>query len=160
MRRLRQTDDYPWLKYLGAVVFGLLICIVVCLLRKIFEQTDTAQIIRILSDAFLLAGVLELGTGLLSWLRKDGTFDGLGYSFHAMRMTLFGRRTVDANGEPEAKTYYDYKQKVKAKRKIACSGRFPGGPSAAAAKSGYLAGRTRRFGQKMQKNLPFAKLFR
>ena len=36
-----------------------------------------------------------------------------------MRMTLFGRRTVDANGEPEAKTYYDYKQKVKAKRKIA-----------------------------------------
>ena len=119
MRRLRQTDDYPWLKYLGAVVFGLLICIVVCLLRKIFEQTDTAQIIRILSDAFLLAGVLELGTGLLSWLRKDGTFDGLGYSFHAMRMTLFGRRTVDANGEPEAKTYYDYKQKVKAKRKIA-----------------------------------------
>ena len=45
MRRLRQTDDYPWLKYLGAVVFGLLICIVVCLLRKIFEQTDTATFV-------------------------------------------------------------------------------------------------------------------
>lgn len=118
MLRRRITDERPWLKIVSAIVVGLLISFTVCLLKKIFQQTDAAMIIRILSDAFLLAGVLELGLGLLSWLRKKGTFDGLGYSFHTMRMTLFRRKNDKASAN-DARTYYDYKQKVDAKRTIA-----------------------------------------
>ena len=119
MQKQRISDERPWLKVVGAVAVGFLICISVCLLKKLFQQTDTVEIIRILSDAFLLAGVVELGAGLLSWLKKDGTYDGLGYSFHTLRMSFVRRRMSEKDRKAEGRTYYDYKQNVKAKRKVA-----------------------------------------
>ena len=119
MQKQRISDEHPWLKVVGAVAVGFLICISVCLLKKLFQQTDTVEIIRILSDAFLLAGVVELGAGLLSWLKKDGTYDGLGYSFHTLRMSFVRRRMSEEDRKAEGRTYDDYKQKVGAKRKVA-----------------------------------------
>ena len=118
MRRLRITDDHPWLRYVLAIVVGLLLALTVCFARDIFHETDAALIVRYLSDAFLVPGVLLTGIGLLSFLKKEGTYDGLTYSFHSMRMAS-ARRFSDEAHDDMARTYYDYKQSVKAKRKVA-----------------------------------------
>ena len=120
MRRLRITDDHPWLRYVIAAVAGLLIAFCVCLLKGVFQQTDVGLIVRYLSDAFLAPGVLLTGIGVLSFLKKEGTYDGLGYTFHSMRMAFSRRYYDEASQETqEGRTYFDYKQRVKAKRKVA-----------------------------------------
>ena len=63
MRRPRITDDHPWLRYVYTTVAGLLITFSICLWKGVFRETDTALIVRYLSDAFLIPGVL-LMTGI------------------------------------------------------------------------------------------------
>ena len=118
MRRLRITDDHPWLRYVLAIAVGLLLALTVCFARAIVHETDVALSVRYLGDAFLVPGVLLTGIGLLSFLKKEGTYDGLTYSFHSMRMAS-ARRFSDEAHDDMARTYYDYKQSVKAKRKVA-----------------------------------------
>ena len=118
MRRLRITDEHPWLRYVLAIVVGLLLALTVCFAKGVFRETDPALIVRYLSDAFLVPGVLLTGIGLLSFLKKEGTYDGLTYSFHSMRAS-FARRYDDEARKDMARTYYDYKQNVKGKRKVA-----------------------------------------
>ena len=120
MRRLRITVDRPWLRYVLAAVAGLLIAFSVCILKGAFRENDTALIVRYLSDAFLIPGVLLTGIGLLSFLKKEGTYDGLGYTFHTMRKTFAMRNYLKPIKEgSEDRTYFGYKQKVKEKRKVA-----------------------------------------
>ncbi len=119
MRKLRRIlEDLPWLRYVIAAAMGLLIALSVCLFKGVFQETDPALIVRYLSDAFLAPGVLLTGIGRLSFLKKEGTYDGLFYSFHSMRAS-FARRYDDEARKDMARTYYDYKQNVKGKRKVA-----------------------------------------
>ena len=120
MRRPRITDDHPWLRYVIAAAAGLLISLAICLWKGVFRETDTALIVRYLSDAFLIPGVLLTGVGLLSFIRKQGAYDGLGYTFDTMKRTFTMRRYMDPIEEgSEDRTYFGYKQKVKEKRKVA-----------------------------------------
>ena len=74
MRKLRVFDDHPWLRYVLAVIVGLLMALSVCLYKGVFRETDPALIVRYLSDACLAPGVLLTGIGLLSFLKKEGTY--------------------------------------------------------------------------------------
>ena len=113
-------DDHPWLRYVVTAAVGLLIALSVCFFKGVFRETDPALIVRYLSDAFLAPGVLLTGIGLLSLLKKEGTYDGLFYSFRSMRMGSSRRLRDEAEARDDmARTYYDYKQSVKAKRKVA-----------------------------------------
>ena len=81
---------------------------------------EEANTVRYLSDAFLIPGVLLTGVGLLSFIRKQGAYDGLGYTFDTMKRTFTMRRYMDPIEEgSEDRTYFGYKQKVKEKRKVA-----------------------------------------
>ena len=120
MQKQRITDENPWLKYVISAVAGLAIVIAYSILKGILQETETIQVILILSNAFLLAGVLLLGIGLLSLVKKEGTFDGLFYSFHSVRMAYTKRMYNEVSEATKDKeTYYDYKQNAKAKRKVA-----------------------------------------
>ena len=116
MQKPRITDDYPWLRYVIAAFVGLVLVVAYCWWKELFKTGDAADSIRILSNAFLIVGVPELGLGLLSFIKKEGVFDGLFYSFYSMRMMRAKRQMNEPVG---AKTYYDYKQETKAKRRIA-----------------------------------------
>ena len=119
MRKLRITDDHPWLRYVFAAAAGLLITLSICLLKGVFQETDPALIVRYLSDAFLIPGVLLTGIGLLSFLKKEGAYDGLGYTFTTMKRTFTMRRYMDPIEEgSEDRTYFGYKENAKAKRKV------------------------------------------
>ncbi len=117
MQKPRITDEHPWIRYAITAAAGLAIVVVGCLIKGVFKEMDAALRVRYLSDAFLTAGVMLAGFGLLSFLKKEGAFDGLFFSFHTA-FAAFGRRNSE-KAENKGKTYYDYKQKVKAKRKTA-----------------------------------------
>lgn len=104
-----------WIKYVATVVVGAVIALLVCILKGLFKTTDQATILRILSDAFTVAGILLFGFGMLSLVAKEGVFDGISYSFRTMRKIR--RNYVDDEKSP--KSYYEYKEAAKKKRKIA-----------------------------------------
>ena len=47
MRKLRIFDDHLWMRYILAVIVGLLMTLAVCLYKGVFQETDPALIVRI-----------------------------------------------------------------------------------------------------------------
>ncbi len=111
----QRNTKLTWVKYLAAVIIGLIIALVICVVKGLFQTDDMQKILRIICDACSLSGILLCGIGLLSFVAKEGTFDVLAYGFKAMRR---GRRGY-ADDARTPKTYYDYKESMKTKRKTA-----------------------------------------
>ncbi|MBO5779411.1 MAG: DUF3899 domain-containing protein [Clostridia bacterium] len=71
---------------------------------NLFEQTETLQIIRILSDSFFLPGALFVGVALIGWIGSKGTFDIFGYSMRSL-FSMFKRESYYQRQE----TFFDYR---------------------------------------------------
>ncbi len=92
-------------RYLPAIVLGLLLSLGVCLGQGLFKNPGSQEAFRILSDAFLLPGVLVTGMGLLSWMAGQGQFNGFKYAVYLTWNTFRW-------GFPRKKTmtYHDFLQ--------------------------------------------------
>lgn len=113
---MRESKELPvWVRYAETVAFGIAVTVLYCIVKGLFKTEGAAEKLRILCDGFTIPGALLLCFGLLSFLNKEGTFDGLGYSFRSMRRVWQNYRHDEGN---VPKTYYDYKQQVGAKRKV------------------------------------------
>ena len=110
-----RTTKGVLIKYIITAAAGLAVAVVYSLIKGLFSAEDIVSAFRILSDAFTLPGILLLCFGLLTFINKEGMFDGLAYSFKSMRRV---RRNFRAD-DKTPKTYYDYKQSVKSKRHVA-----------------------------------------
>ncbi len=77
--------------------------LLVAFAKNLFSQTRLSVIYQILSDAFLVAGVMIGGIGLLLFVSNEGVFDGLSYGFKVLAQ-MFKRRPT-----PVKETYYDYR---------------------------------------------------
>ena len=66
---------------LVTVAVGLAIAAVYALSRDLFSQEDTATVLRYLSDAFVIPGVLLVGVAGLTFVKRQGIFDGLTFGF-------------------------------------------------------------------------------
>ncbi len=94
-----------YMKYIYVFIFGVLISISIFNYRDIFEAGSTKDIVSILSDGFLLPGVLILGAGLLIMVSNGGVFDIFTYSFMKLRaIKLIGDKKPAAHA-----SYYDYR---------------------------------------------------
>ena len=71
---------------------------------NLFEQTETLQIIRILSDSFFLPGALFVGVALIGWIGSKGIFDIFGYSMRSL-FSMFKRESYYQRQE----TFFDYR---------------------------------------------------
>ena len=109
------SQQHTLVKYAATIVAGLVIGLTLCILKGLFKTSDTQQILKILCDAFGIPGILLACFGLLTFVAKEGTFDGITYSFSSMRRV---RRGYVADAKTP-KSYYDYKEAVKGKRKVA-----------------------------------------
>lgn len=79
----------------------------VAMLKGIPHADGTAEIFRILSDAFLIPAVVFSGVAGLSWVSSKGGYDSLRYAFYN-----FGLHTVWITKPQKHKHYdslYDYK---------------------------------------------------
>ncbi len=90
---------------LGYAAVGIVLFFVCAYQNRLFDQTDAREIFRILSDCFVITGVLAAGVAGVSWAGAQGTFDMLHYG---VKSVLFFIPRVRASTE---KTFYDYRKK-------------------------------------------------
>ena len=119
MPRKPRTEPDPKtvriVKYCATVFVGIAIAVVYWIVKGMFKaDTALSDRLRMACDGVTIPGILMLCLGLLSIVVKDGTFDGLGYTFKTMR--LVRRNYRDKLMQPT--TYYDYKESVKGKRHV------------------------------------------
>lgn len=90
-------------KYLITILIGFLIVLLIVLSKDIFAQTAPQIIFHILSDAFLVAGVVITAAGLLVFSSNGGTFDMLIYGLNSFA-DMFRKKS-----KKKYDTFYDYR---------------------------------------------------
>ena len=96
------------LSWLAAAVCGLVIAGLSLLWQDIGGAEGALDIIRMLSNSALLAGVILAGIGALAWVSGEHFFDGIRYAFTSFVDTVRGKPKRYA-------TYYDYIHREKGK---------------------------------------------
>jgi len=100
-----------FLPYLICIAIGAAVSLVIILAYQIWNMKTVEQI-RLLGDAFLVAGVLLAGVGLLVFASNGGVFDMLTYA--VIRFFDLFRKNVK---NPKYKDYYEYREAKKGRRK-------------------------------------------
>ncbi len=102
-------------RYLIAIGVGLIIAFGIMLIRDIFSQTDTNEILIILNDAFFISGMCLTCAGGLVFVSDNGMFRMIGYGislvFTARKKNVHDRKYKD---------FYEYKN-AKDEQKHGCA---------------------------------------
>lgn len=94
-----------YLKYIIVSLIGIIIALSIFSSRNLLDANNMKDITYILSDGFLLPGVLILGVGILIMVSNGGVFDIFTYSLKKMRITK-----LHGDKKPTAfKSFYDYR---------------------------------------------------
>ncbi len=104
-----------WIKYLVALLVGAAaVCAI--LFGKGFLSLETrTEKMRLLSDAFLVPGILLLLSGCFIWIIRQGTFSGMGYTVHKIFVSLHSAEYRNEHKE----SYAEYKER-KSQKKTPC----------------------------------------
>lgn len=91
--------------------------------RGIFTRTAPVHVFRILSDSFLVVGILASCIALLIFVSNEGTFDSIAYGLQ----TFWGFFRKDMSRRYD--TFYDYREAKQEKKVpflflLACGGFF------------------------------------
>lgn len=93
------------LNYIIVSIIGILIAVSIFTSRNLLDASNIKDITYILSDGFLLPGVLIIGVGILIIVSNGGIFDIFTYSLKKMRATkMFGEKRSQAFN-----SFYDYR---------------------------------------------------
>lgn len=101
------------------LLVGLAISFLLMWQRGLFEATETADRVLVISDGFTLVSFLYLGIGSLMWVSTTGVFDIFGYAFKRAAHALIPGKDPQKVGK-----YYEYRLVKKEKQK-----KFQGGSS-------------------------------
>ena len=100
-----------FLKYLITFGVGAFLSFLVMNSKDLFAQTDPATIYHILSDSFIVAGVLLGGLGLLVFVSNEGVFDIVIFGTKQF-WSFFKKKKDDRYAD-----FYEYKE-ARAQRKL------------------------------------------
>ncbi len=113
MANEKQREPRPlWKEILWPVVVGTAIFFLCALRFSLFSLAESREVLRRLSDSFLVPGVLLAGVGFISWAGTEGAFDMLAYGMKTF-FSLFSKKRM----ESLPRTYYDYKEQKAAERR-------------------------------------------
>ena len=101
-------NRWAYITYIAVGVMGFFISAAIW---QLFTETEPLKIVKILSDAFTLPGVLFIGIAVMGWISSKGTFDIFGYSVRG----LFDLWKKESYYKTES--FYDYRVKKDEKRK-------------------------------------------
>ena len=96
------------LPYIITAVVGIIMFIVIICIKKIWNEGETYEVMRMLSDACFVPGVLIAGMGLIVFASNGGVFDMLAYGMIRF-FDLFKR-------DPRNKKYKDFYEYREAKK--------------------------------------------
>lgn len=100
------------LPYLITAAVGLVIALTIICVKDVWHQSSVKTVMQILSDAFLVPGVIITGVGLIIFASNGGVFDMLAYAVR-MFFDLF-RRDLSTR---KYKDFYEYRQAKKDKKR-------------------------------------------
>lgn len=100
------------LPYIITSIIGVIVFIIIICVRKIWDAETTHSIMRTLSDACFVPGVLLAGVGLIIFASNGGAFDML--SFAVIRIFDLFRRDCKNR---KYKDYYEYREAKKEKKR-------------------------------------------
>ena len=81
-------------RYFITAVIGLVIVIAICFSRNVFAVENTGALFTVLSDAFLVPGMIFLGLGIIFYATNEGLFNAISYG-----MKIIGRTLAPPKGE-------------------------------------------------------------
>lgn len=93
-----------YLKYIITFGLGLIFFLVIIFSKDIFNQTETLEVYKILSDACFAPAVVIGGIGIIVFVDNNGVFDIIIYGVK-LALTAFSRDI----SKRKYKTFYDYK---------------------------------------------------
>lgn len=98
--------------YIIVIIIGLLLALSICYSTGFFSKAKS-EIMKILSNSFLLPGVIFTGLGCLIFVSNFGSFDMLGFG----AKLFFNQFSPKHNRDEFRKNYPDYYSYYKEKRK-------------------------------------------
>lgn len=101
-----------WSKYLIAVSIGTAILLAILFGKGYPSLESAAERFKLLSDAFLVSGLLLLLSGCLVWIMRQGTFSGMGYTFRRIFVSLHSKEYRDEHKE----SFAEYRERKSDKK--------------------------------------------
>lgn len=95
------------IKYIVASLCGAAVCLAVIFGKNILSAESVAQKIKILADAFTIAGLVLILSGLFVWIMRQGTFNGMGFAFRSLFVALHDSEYRQSHKE----SYSEYKER-------------------------------------------------
>ncbi len=105
-------NNRNWIKYLITCVVLAVVGVLIMVYRQLFTQTEMSEIMKILSDSFVVPGMISLCAGLLIVCTNGGTFDMMAYGMKSF-FSLFTKDTT----KRKHRTFYDYRQEQMGKKR-------------------------------------------
>ncbi len=100
------------LAYGISLLIGAAMALIIMGVRGIFTETEPREVMRLLSDAFFVPGVLLAGVGLLVFATNGGVFDMLAYSV-LLFFNLFRKNVQDR----KYRDFYEYREAKKGRKR-------------------------------------------
>lgn len=98
------------IQYSVTTFIGLIMLFIYALLHDMFNQDSFKSVIGLMSNGFLIPGLLLILSGLLTFVGKTGFFDIMGYGFRSLWILC----TPSKKALQERKTFYEYKEEKNA----------------------------------------------
>lgn len=96
------------LPYIISAAVGAVVTIIIICAKQVWAAGSTQVVMQILSDAFLVPGVLLAGVGLIIFASNGGAFDMLGFAV----LLFFNLFRKDVN-KRKYKDFYEYRESKK-----------------------------------------------
>ena len=95
-----------WIR-IARCVAALIVAVLLCAWGEgLFTLTNIKDIMGVLSDCFVVPGVLFAGIGGLSWISSKGGYDSMGYMINNFAL----HNLIPSKFPKSYKSLYDYKQ--------------------------------------------------
>lgn len=91
------------MKYIKTMIVALLVVILLGVQKQVWEFNSNQELFTMLSDIFIIPGIVLLGVGIMVYASSKGFFDGFGYTFKNIK-EIYSRDPVN-----DREDYYDYK---------------------------------------------------
>lgn len=101
-----------WIKYLIAALLGAAAVLGILFGKGYPSLESNAERMKLLSDAFLVPGLILLLCGCFIWIVRQGTFSGMGYTFRRIFVSLHAKEYRDKHKE----SYTEYRERKAGKK--------------------------------------------
>ena len=101
-------------KYFITMLTAVIFTAVICMIRGIFLAQDFQTVMRHISDAFFIVGVVYAGIGLLIYALNEGIFNAMAFGLKTLAHTFTAHRK---GAKIREENFYEYNKRMQEKKR-------------------------------------------